>query len=214
MKTSEKILLIIVFAFFILAIFAYNYMPEKMATHWNIKGEADNFSSRFWGVSIIPITGLILFIIFLILPRIDPLKNNVKKFRKYFDFFVAGILLFLFYIYTLSLLWNIGWQINITMAIIPALALLWYSTGVLLSGAERNWFIGIRNPWTLSDDRVWAKTHALGGKLAKASAVIALVSVFTGPLAFFLSIIPMLASMVFLMFYSYFTYQKLNHKPK
>jgi uncharacterized membrane protein len=35
-----------------------------------------------------------------------------------------------------------------------------------------NWFMGIRTPWTLSDDTVWRKTHRVGGYLFTAAGVI------------------------------------------
>ena len=65
-----------------------------------------------------------------------------------------------------------------TKFIIPAFAVLLFYIGILIKHAKRNWFIGIRTPWTLSSDKVWDKTHALGGKLFQVSAVITLGGIF------------------------------------
>lgn len=49
-------------------------------------------------------------------------------------------------------------------AAVAAGALL-VAVGNYLGKARRNTLIGIRTPWTLSDARVWDKTHRLGGRL-------------------------------------------------
>ncbi|MCD6528067.1 SdpI family protein [bacterium] len=101
----------------------------------------------------------------MIIPKIDPLKKNLEKFRNYFERFFILLFLFLFYLYLLTIFWNLGLRFYIGQAMIPALAILFYYCGVLLEKAKRNWFIGIRTPWTLSSDEVWDKTHQLGGRL-------------------------------------------------
>ena len=93
---------------------------------------------------------------------------------------------------------------------VPAFSALFYLAGVMLSKAKRNWFIGIRTPWTLSSDRVWDKTHRLGAKLFKASAIIGLFGIVFINYAFVLMIAPVLASAVISIVYSYMEY---NRKP-
>ena len=58
--------------------------------------------------------------------------------------------------------------------------------GNQLPRARPNWWFGIRTPWTLSNDRVWERTHRVGGYLmaAAGAAIIigALVTKLAGPL--------------------------------
>ena len=44
--------------------------------------------------------------------------------------------------------------------------------GLMMRVAKRNFFIGIRTPWTLSSDRVWNQTHKVGGVLFIACGVM------------------------------------------
>jgi len=83
-------------------------MPDEMASHWNFKGEVDDYLPKFWGLFLMPIISLGLFLLFLLIPKIDPLKANIEKFRKYFDGFMVLMMVFLFYIYLLSIIWNLG----------------------------------------------------------------------------------------------------------
>jgi uncharacterized membrane protein len=90
----------------------------------------------------------------------------------------------------------------------PAMAVLFYYCGVLVENAEKNWFIGIRTPWTLSSDSVWKKTHKLGGKLFKINGVIALLGMLFGQWAFFFVIVPAIFVSFYTILYSYLEYQK------
>ena len=183
-------------------------MPEKMASHWNTKGEVDGYMSKFWGLFLMPIILLGLFLLYVLIPKIDPLKENIAKFRKYFDGFIVLITLFLFYIYLLSIAWNLGKRFNMGQMMMPALGMLFYYCGILTENAKRNWFIGIKTPWTLSSERVWDKTHKIGGKLFKAAGLIAFLGIFFPNYAFYFILVPALLVAFYTIIYSYFEYQK------
>ncbi len=208
MKKNKIIILGIISLSFIIAIYIYPQMPEKMASHWNIQGEVDSYMSKFWSLFLMPIISIGLFFLFILIPKIDPLKENIKKFRKYFDGFIVLIMIFLFYVYLLTIFWNIGIRFNMTQFMMPALGILFYYCGILVENAKRNWFIGIRTPWTLSSEKVWNKTHKIGGKLFKATGIIALGGIFLPKYAVLFLTIPIISVAVYTIIYSYFEYQK------
>ena len=93
--------------------------------------------------------------------------------------------------------------------IIPiGLGLLFFYSGVLCENARRNWFIGIRTPWTLSSEKVWKKTHEIGGKLFKVAGMITLVGTFFPGYALFFVLVPALSVVTYVIIYSYVEYQK------
>jgi len=193
---------------FALAVFCYPLMPEKMASHWSAAGEVNGYMPKFWGLFLMPIISLIIFALFVLIPKVDPLKANIAKFRKYFDGFIILLEVFLLYIYILTLIWNVGIKFDFTLAIIPAIALFFYYIGFLVEKSERNWFVGIRNPWTLSSEIVWKKTHKLGGKLFKIAGLIAFSGILFPKYAFLIFILPVIIFTVYITFYSYFEYKK------
>ena len=183
-------------------------MPAKMASHWNIKGEVDGYMSKFWGIFLLPLLLIGIVLLFIIIPRIDPLKANIEKFRKYYDGFIILFSAFLLWIYLFTILWNLGIKFHISLAVLPAFAILFYYLGILCENAKRNWFVGIRTPWTLSNEKVWEKTNKIGGKLFKIAGVIALVGVFFQRYAFFFILVPGILVTVYTIIYSYFEYRK------
>jgi uncharacterized membrane protein len=207
-QKSYLAVLIIIIASFIEAIYLYPAMPDVMAGHWDYRGEVDGNIPKFWGLFLMPILSVLFLLLLLIIPKIDPLKENIKKFRKYFDRFVVLITLFLFYVYTLSILWNIGAYFNMAMFMAPAIGIIFYYVGVLTEKSERNWFIGIRTPWTISSDKIWKKTNKLGGKLFKIAGVLAVLSIFIPEYAIFITTIPVILLAFYTIVYSYLEYKK------
>jgi len=208
MRKANIFILAVIVLSFAIGIYLYPSMPEQMASHWNAAGQVDGYMPKLLALLIMPIISALLLLLFVAIPRIDPLKENIAKFRKYFDRFVALIIIFLFYLYLLTLLWSFGLKFNMILMLVPAFAALFYYIGILVEHAKRNWFIGIRTPWTMSSDRVWDKTHRRGGKLFKASGIIALLGIVFQDHAFWFVIAPVIATAVYAFVYSYTEYRK------
>lgn len=208
MRKSEITILGIILLSFIISIYFYPQMPEKMASHWNIKGEVDGYLPKFWGLFLVPLILTGLALLFVAIPRIDPLKANIEKFRKYYDRFIILFFIFMLSIYFQVILWNIGIEISPKVIVPIGLALLFFYVGILCEHAKRNWFIGIRTPWTLSNEKVWEKTHRIGEKLFKIAGVIALWGVFFQSYALFFILVPVILVAAYTIIYSYLEYQK------
>jgi len=210
LRKSEIISLLIIMISFIIGISFYSLLPDKVASHWNAKGEVDGYMSKFGGLFLMPVISLVLLLLFIIIPKIDPLKHNIEKFRKYFNGFIVLMMLFLFYLYILTILWNIGVRFNFVHLLVPIFSIFFYYCGILIQKAQRNWFIGIRTPWTLSNEQVWNKTHKIGGKLFKIAGIISLIGILLPEYALFFVICPVIIASLFPVIYSYFAYQKLT----
>ena len=185
----------------------YPMLPERIASHWNIDGVADDAASKTVVLGLMPGLMIVLALLLWFIPSLDPLKRNIASFRPYYNRFIVLILAFLLYLQLVVIVWNLGVQQHIGQALAPAFAALFYYCGILLQHAKRNWFIGIRTPWTLSSDRVWAATHRRGSSLFKVAGVIALVGALLPSLTFYFVIIPVIAFAIYITIYSYVVYQ-------
>jgi len=195
---------------FAIGIYFYDKIPEQMASHWNSKGEVDDYMSKSYGLFLMPAVSVLMILIFILIIKIDPLKKNIKKFIAYYEGLILAIILFLFYLNLLNIFANLGYSFNMTQMMMPALGILFYFIGIVLTKAKRNWFVGIKTPWTLSSDKVWDKTHLLGGKLFKISGVLAFVGIVLPNYAVWFAIIPIFVFSIYLIFYSYFEFRKLK----
>ena len=206
-RLSEVFTFLIIVAAALIGWYIYPALPERLASHWNAAGQVNGYMSKFWGVFIMPIISFFLWLVFLVIPRIDPKKDNIAKFRKVFDVFVMVIFLFLFYLFILTLIWNVGLEFNLLLALAPVFAVLFLVSGYLIGHAEPNWTIGIRTPWTLSSETVWRKTHHLGKWLFSLCAIPAFLGIWFSSVAIWLIVVPIIAVALFLFVYSYFLYR-------
>lgn len=207
---GEMTVFAIALAAFLVGACFYPYLPERMASHWNAKGQVDGYMSKGWGTFLMPITIAGLGLLFMVIVRIDPLKANIAGFRKYYDGFIILFAVFLFCLNLWMLLWNIGYKFSLNIVMPIGVGLLVFYLGILCENAKRNWFIGIRTPWTLSSDIVWDKTHKIGAKLFKAMGIVILAGVFWPAYLLFFILIPTVLVTVFLLAYSYVVYQKVG----
>lgn len=209
-RTTSILVLMLIAAAALAGLLLWERLPDQMASHWNINDQVDDYMPKFWGVFLMPLVTLGMFLLFLLIPSIDPLKANIAKFRETFNTFLALIIAFMIYMHGLTLAWSLGYQgFKMSMAMLPFMGVLFIFIGYLLKRAKRNWFIGIRTPWTLSSDRVWDETHRLGSALFMASGALALVgSLFGGMTAFWLMFTPLMGSTLFLVVYSYVLYRR------
>ncbi len=201
---------ILVAAACLLSWYFYPLLPPQVASHWGPNGQPDGWMSRDVFIWICPAVmagiNMLLFAVFLV----DPLRRNLEKFRTYYVGFIVVMNLFYLGIHLWSLLWNVGHQVNMFTVFGFALGGLFFYIGVALDKCPRNWFFGIRTPWTLSNDIVWSKTHRLAGVLFRIHGIFILFGVVGPGLFLWLILVPVAINCVVLLIYSYCEFHRLR----
>jgi len=195
---------------FIVGALLYPDLPERMPTHWNAQGEVDAWSSKNFAVFFFPSLTLGIYILITFIPLIDPLRRNYPKFAlPYFGFRTVFVIFFvLLYFYTL---WAaLGTKLNINFFIIPAFSVLFIVIGLFLPKIKKNYFVGIRTPWTIHSEEVWDKTHQFGGKFFIVGGIIALISLLFPKYYLPIFIAAILFPAFIPVIYSYFVFRKIG----
>lgn len=192
---------------FVAAFIAYPYMPARMASHWGMDGEVDGYMARDAGTFFVPVLTAAIAALMHVLPSFDPKKGNYIHFQKEYDELVVVLVAFMDYVYLLSLAFNLGYSFNLLQFMAPAFGVLFLYAGAILAKAKQNWFVGIKTPWTLSSEKVWDRTHALGSKLFMAAGAVAFLGVLV-PRMFVASVVIVVAAAAATFVYSYAEYQK------
>lgn len=206
------ILLLVVLTLAVTVI-AYPALPDRIPSHWNAAGEVDGYLPTPWGVLIVPLLMIPFAALLFLLPRIDPLKANYRKFRPYYDGFILVFVGYLFVIQLQILLWGLGYPVSPNLLYPVLIGGLFIYLGFMLEHAEQNWFVGIRTPWTLSSERVWKKTHARGGTLFKVAGIVSMAGALFGPYALWFILVPALAVSAYLVVYSYLEFRREEGVP-
>lgn len=207
---KKEILPILLILFFLLAgLYVRQSLPAVVPTHWNVNNVPDGWSSRNFAVFFFP--GLIfgIYLLLSIFPKIDPLKENVKSFSKIYHKFKIVLILFFGYIYLLSLYAALNHTLNIGRLMMIGLAWLFYYLALIFPQIKRNYFFGIRLPWTLASDENWNKTHKFGKRVFIILAFLTLInSFFSGPLSAIFFTSEMIIGVLIISIYSYRIFQQ------
>ncbi len=138
----------------------YNKLPESMAIHWNIQGEADNYMNKLMAILFIPILMFIVDIIAKGVTLLEPKKPLEKSTAlKYMLMFFIPV--FTFVIQSTIYLIGLGYNLNINSVVSIMFGITFIVLGNYMPKVTANKVIGVRLPWTLSNDEVWYKTHRL-----------------------------------------------------
>jgi uncharacterized membrane protein len=194
-----------------LSIWAYPQLPNQVPTHWNFSGEVDGYSSKLFAVLFSPFLILFLYVLLLGVPKIDPLKENYKKFEGTHRIILYSILTFLVFVHTDIILNGLGYRVSMDWLGSAGIGVLFMILGNYMPRVKANYFVGIRTPWTLASELVWAQTHRFGGKVFFLGGLVLIASSllpdFAHPYSmgvslFFIIVLPIV--------YSYFAYKKLG----
>jgi uncharacterized membrane protein len=148
---------------FALAATAWSTAPDRIPMHWNIAGQVDRYGGRVEGLLAIPLLSLAIYALMILLPRIDPGRANYSLFAGPYAALRLMLLVVMAAIYGLTHLAMRGVPVRIETWVPLIVGALFVMIGNLLGKVRPNWFVGIRNPWTLSSKDAWNRTHRAGG---------------------------------------------------
>lgn len=180
--TRIYVLLCIVVAVATLAasLVLYPQMPEKIPTHWNIQGEIDGYGHKQWAAFLMPAIMGGLLLLFWAIPYLSPKHFEVDNFRSTYWFIILVISVVMAFIHGLTLwaaLADRDKPVDITRFLLAGLLLMFALIGNVMGKVRRNFFVGIRTPWTLANERVWNDTHRLAGRLFVVAGILGLFTV-------------------------------------
>src|SRR5690242_11637548 len=170
-------------------------LPDKVPTHWNIRGEVDGWTSKdntFMIFYLMPtVTAGLVALGLLALPSVSPENFAVESFRRTYDyvfFLVAVLFAFLFGLIEAA-------QFTAKFALgewmIAASFLFFALLGNVLGKVKRNFWMGVRTPWTLADPQVWDRTHRVAAWWFVVVGVVGAIAALAGlhPVACFVFLI-------------------------
>ena len=175
----------------LLAAVLYPSLPEQIPTHWDMDGNV-TYGGRYT-IFITAGMGLLFAVMFDVLPKIDPRRQNYEKFGSFYDLFCVLMELFLLIINGVIITETLRpGTVSVPMAITLSIGVLFVVIGNFMPKFKSSFYMGIKTPWTLSSDEVWRKTHRLGGKCFFLSGLLFILCSFLPESALNLCVIAVL----------------------
>ena len=194
------------------ALAVYGRLPEQVPTHFGLSGEPDGWTPRLPGAFLMPLLAAGVYLLLIVLRRIDPRGANYSRFEETWWVFLNVIALLMTALHVLSLGFAIGWPIDMARAVTVTVGLLFVGLGNYMPRLRSNWWMGIRTPWTLESEEVWRDTHRVGGwAFVAAGLLVVLAGLLLEPgLRAWASGIAFGTAIVIPLVYSYVAYRRLR----
>lgn len=168
-----------VVASLVFGLVVYDRLPDSMAIHWGINLEPDGYASRLVGVIVLPLIGMLVAALPIFVPLLDPRRDAHEVHARTLLLLANGAGLLLASIQVMILGVALGWNIDVSRVLPIGVGLTLLVVGNLSPRLRRNWFLGIRTPWTLSDDEVWRRTQRVGGTVMTVAGLVIVIAGLT-----------------------------------
>ncbi|CAN7650745.1 SdpI family protein [Duganella sp. LjRoot269] len=210
MKRYLLLCLVLVAAACAATVYAWPMLPERVPVHWDIDGVVNGYGPRaaLWllGPGLISLMALCG----ALLPRISPRRFDMSGFEPTYYYLCGVVVCMLAYVYALVLAAMLHGAVPMQKAVPAGVFILLILIGNPMGKVRRNFFMGIRTPWTLASERVWYATHRLAAKLMVASGLLGLLALWLGVPHWALLAL-MLAWALLSAGYSLLLYKRLTH---
>jgi uncharacterized membrane protein len=188
----------------------YGRLPELVPTHFNMAGEPDRWSDRLTAGLMMPGTMALMWLLLWGLPKISPTGWRVEPFFEVWNRIQVALLVFFLLMHVGILGHAVGWWgADLGRAIMVGVGLLFVTLGNYLGKTTRNFFLGIRTPWTLASDEVWRRTHRLGGWVMVGAGMVLIGMGLLGAHQAVLIVVISAAALVPVV-YSFFAYRAIE----
>ncbi|KEO81887.1 SdpI family protein [Tumebacillus flagellatus] len=194
----------------------WNALPDPMATHFTLTGDVDGSMSKGSFFALMTVLTLGMPVFMKIPRRIDPRAQNYESFAGVLELFRMAVTLLLAAVTIVTILFNLGYPMNMKMVAMLGLGALFILLGNYMGQVRPNYFIGIKTPWTLTNEDVWKRTHRASGPLIVVTGLISLVCAFlpTGLGVWIFGAALVVTMLIFPFAYSYMLWKKLMTEGK
>lgn len=169
--------LFLILAMLIAAIILYPYLPDQIPTHWNVYGQADGWGNKGWAAWLVPGICTLLLLLFPLLAKIDPKKENYEQFTRPYEVIQTLLISFFAFVFTLQYVFTFypEKQALMTPLMFSGVGVMFILMGNYMGKVRQNFFVGLKTPWTLADPEVWQKSQRLAGWMFVLGGIIFLI---------------------------------------
>jgi uncharacterized membrane protein len=159
-------------------------LPEKVPTHWDINFNPDKFTPRdqfLPTLLLVPGFMAVMCLVAVVLPWLSPRPFTVDTFRSTYNYIMFLIQVLFTWIQAALLLgyWEVP-GVNMGRWLVAGILFVFGLIGNVLGKVRRNFYMGVRTPWTIADEGVWNRTHRLAAWLYTAIGFAGCVAVLAG----------------------------------
>ncbi len=207
-KNLKRLLLtsVVILLPILAGVILWDKLPDSVPIHFGPNGEADGFASRPVAVFVMPFVLLAVHWLCMLATATDPKRKNIDGKPLGLVLWICPLISLLTsgVMYTTAL----GYAINVTMVMGLFFGCLFVVIGNYMPKCRQSYTLGIKLPWTLSDEDNWNRTHRFAGRLWTVGGLVMIVTAFFGEILAYAMVGIVLVMVIIPTVYSYRLYKK------
>lgn len=208
MKINKKLLLITSLLTLLPLLFGlllWNQLPEQVATHFGMNGQADDYSGKAFTVFFMPLFMMVMHLFVVFTTSLDPKAKKIGKIYKLTYWIIPPISIWVQTAVLLNAVKIVTFSGNSVLCLLGALILILKN---YLPKIGQNYTVGIKLPWTLNDEGNWKQTHRFASKNWVIGGLLLIVSGLFNIYPVVILIIDLILMILVPTIYSYLIYKK------
>jgi uncharacterized membrane protein len=201
-------------AFAYVGLFATEMLIDPVPVHWNAHMEPDAFVPRdqaWMHLLLYPGVMSLMVGLTLLLPWLSPKHFEVG--RDLFRYGMALVIMLFAYLGALHIVAITTEHGMPARAFVAGFFLFFALLGNIMGKVQRNFWMGVRTPWTLANETVWARTHRLAAWLWVGVGVLGFIAVFVG-VPWLWCFMLLMAAALYPVLHSLIVYKRLERQGK
>ncbi len=202
--------LLIIVVQILISLATYPFLPDIVPTHWNVAGQVDAYAPKWVNAVLFPAVSLCMYVLIRLLVALGPRLGSQgrRANQDIVNLILVGVLLFMLVLQLTATAIALGLPVDISFVMNLSLSVLLIFIGNYMGKLRRNFWAGIRTPWTLVSEVSWERTHRFGGWLFVVGGLLGIIMSFVPPLRYWGIITILVLIVVILVGYSYLVYQR------
>lgn len=218
LRSTQIFIMAIIGLQVLIALMSYPFLPDTVPTHWDINGQVNGYGPKLLDTFLFPVITLGIYVLIRVMlsisPRMGTEEGGQRANVEIVDRILIGVFLILLTVQlaVLAKIFHLPVDRLFVISLVVSVMILYM--GNYMGKLRRNFWAGIRTPWTLMSDTVWERTHRFTGWLFVGTGIIGIVLSFI-PLVRLWGVVGLILLDVVLAFiYSYVLYQRLEESGK
>src|SRR6516164_5311644 len=191
-------------------------LRERIPIHWDIDMEPDGWVTREAFMPYLLIFPGVMALMTLLmwgLPYLSPKSFEVERFASTWGYLFTLLVAFFGYLFALQVWVAISESAWFARPFIAGFFVLFGLIGNQMGKVQRNFWMGVRTPWTLASEAVWVRTHRHAAWLWVATGLVGAVMVLVG-VPFLIAFALLMVSALWPVLYSLIIYKRLQREGR
>ena len=161
----------------LIGVVLWDQLPDVMATHFDMSGEPNGWSSKAFTVFGLPVFIAVINVLCTVVTENDPRRHKYPEKMMKLVYWICPVVSWICMAATYGYEFGLSQQKMLGFVYL-FVGVIFIVLGNYMPKVKQNYYLGIKLPWTYKSEENWNKTHRMAGKLWVVGGILFIVNFF------------------------------------